>query len=305
MEMRPWNLRRSVTTSQNQENVKPPLLRCNTIASSRPTKRKAMSADMGSRGKFQGFTVIQSSETSPQITSSSRSTKPRPPPLRELPPPSWSSPGHSPPLTSLAPPFSRDMFLFPIKNSVNLSPVSPIYHRPFSTMMSPPWTPETKVAKSDSSTRAPIVPSALSTSHLGPAHYLDIIDSDLLTVNRQRRRSSMSSFGSTTATIRPWDVCGEITPKASKTQLVAEAIEAEPCGNQDCQDPRGSLSVQQCEAKERRRSDATSERDDRFRKTEKRSRLEAYPQDTDKVVEQTKNARRRAEGRKVSGALRL
>lgn len=326
MEMRPRTLRRSVTSAEDAENVKvstanvggihvilrpslislqPSLMRSNTIASSRPTKRKAMSADMGSRGRFQGFTTIQSSETAPQLGTTPRSTKPRPPPLRELPPPSWSSPGHSPPLTSLAPPFSRDMFLFPIKNSVNLSPVSPIYCRPFSTMMSPPSTPETRVTRYDSSTHTPIVPSALSTSHLGPTHYLDVIDSHMLTVNRCRRRSSMSSFGSTAATIRPWDVCGDLTPKASRAQLLAQAMETDEHVSQTALVPRQSQPMQECRSDEGWTTTRDADRDERSRKTEKRSRLEDHGDDVGLTAEQTKTVRRRAEGRKISGALRL
>lgn len=258
-----------------------------------------MSADMGTRGRFQGLTAIRSSETAPQLGSTSRSNKPRPPPLRELPPPSWSSPGHSPPLTSLAPPFSRDMFLFPIKNSVNLSPVPPIYHRPVSTMLSPPCTPETRITKYDSSTHTPIVPSALSTSHLRPTNYLDVIDSHLLTFNRCRRRSSMSSFGSTTATIRPWDVCGSLTPKASQAKLAVQDV------GQDAGESRGTLPMQQSRSEQGWKTEMSSEDDERSRKTEKRSRLEDPSHDAGKAGEPTKNVRRRAEGRKVSGALRL
>lgn len=254
---------------------------------------------MGSRGRFQGFTsnVIESSATAPQLGSLTRNSKPRPPPLRELPPPSWSSPGHSPPLTSLAPPFSRDMFLFPIKNSVNLSPVSPIYHQSFSSIMSPPITPDTRITKYDQSAYTPLVPSALSTSHLVATNHLDVIDSRLLTVNRCRRRSSMSSFESTTDTIRPWDVRGELTPKPSRAQLLAQAMGED-------HDSYSSL-MQYSQSDDGQAAGRETEREDRARKMDKKSRLNEKPDHCDSVSEKMKCARRRGETRRTSSTMRL
>lgn len=254
---------------------------------------------MGSRGRFQGFTsnVIESSSTVPQLGVVTRNLKPRPPPLRELPPPSWSSPGHSPPLTSLAPPFSRDMFLFPIKNSVNLSPVSPLYNHSFSSVMSPPITPNTR-KNQDLSTYTPLVPSALSTSHLVPTNYLDTIESHLLTVNRCRRRSSMSSFESTTETIRPWDVRGDLTPKPSRAQLMAQAMD------ENYNDSRSSL-MQCTQSDSGWTIQREVEREDRSQKMDKKSRFNDKPNDGALVVEKTKYASRRGEARKTSSSIRF
>jgi hypothetical protein len=47
----------------------------------------------------------------------------------------------------------------------------------------------------------------------------------------RRRRSSLSSFESSSSTIRPWDVQGEITPKPSKVQLARQGVE-EACQDQ-------------------------------------------------------------------------
>lgn len=49
----------------------------------------------------------------------SDSAKPRPPPLRELPLPSWSCPGPSPPLTSLAQPFPSEFFIVHVPSPIN------------------------------------------------------------------------------------------------------------------------------------------------------------------------------------------
>ncbi|KAJ9125023.1 hypothetical protein QFC24_002957 [Naganishia onofrii] len=285
--------------------MEPKLERSHTIAGNRPIKRKAISTDMGSLGPaFATTTALQSSATVPQFTVVTRNTKPRPPPLRELPPPSWSSPGHSPPLTALAPPFSRDMFLFPIKTGANSVPISPVTHQSFSSLMSPPITPNPRLIMNDLVTPTLFAPSALSTSHLS-FNYHDSIDSRLLTVNRCRRRSSMSSFESTTETIRPWNAHGDLTPKPSKAQLTIQAANLEPLHDTSTRMQDHALVTPHSQSDREWVTAKEETKEEQFRRSDKKSRLAGKQEDFDLVKEKAKGPRRRAESRKTSATLRL
>ncbi|KAJ9104558.1 hypothetical protein QFC21_002056 [Naganishia friedmannii] len=302
-EMRPRSLRRAATDIT--ENLKPKLERSHTIAGTRPIKRKAISTDMASLGPpFAATTALRTSATTPQFTVATRNTKPRPPPLRELPPPSWSSPGHSPPLTALAPPFSRDMFLFPIKTGANSLPISPVTHQSFSSLMSPPITPNPRLLTNDLVTPTLFAPSALSTSHLS-VNYHESIDSRLLTVNRCRRRSSMSSFESTTETIRPWNTHGELTPKPSKAQLTIQAAKQDPLIDTSMRVQDHVSSVRHSQSDREWISSQGEEKEDQSRRSDKKSRLADKQGDCDMLKEKAKVPKRRIESRKTSATLRL
>ncbi|KAJ9115106.1 hypothetical protein QFC22_005436 [Naganishia vaughanmartiniae] len=302
-EMRPRSLRRAVTDTA--EDLKPKLERSHTIAGSRPTKRKAISTDMGSLGPpFSKTTALRSSTAAPQFTVPSRNTKPRPPPLRELPPPSWSSPGHSPPLTALAPPFSRDMFLFPIKTGANSLPISPVTHQSFSSLMSPPITPNLRLLSNDLVTPTLFAPSALSMSHLS-VNYPESIDNRLLTVNRCRRRSSMSSFESTTETIRPWNAHGELTPKPSKAQLTIQAVNRDQLHDISMHVQDHVLFARHSQVDPEWINSQVEEKQHQTRRIDKKSRLAEKEGGLDMLQEKTKVPKRRTESRKTSATLRL
>lgn len=167
-------------------------------------RRKARSVDLthSRRTLFtSGLSLIipTSSSTSPAslLSGPCHGVRPRPPPLRDLPPPSWSSPGPSPPLTSLATPFSTDMFIFPTPNPLS--------------------TPPLYVAKARS-----VPPIRTEFETLGLSEPAPTPSSCSRTL--RRRRSSVETFASRAETIRPAGSdnhsAGDVTPKPSKNQLI-------------------------------------------------------------------------------------
>ena len=147
----------------------------------------------------------------------------RPPPLRNLPPPSWSSPGPSPPLTSLATPFSTDMFVMPYPNPVaTMTPglLSPNYTPPHSPIRRGQGGGVRGECHS-----VPITPRSdpMEEIYSPPFPYRQ---------ERPRRRSSLASFESTTETIRPWHVI-QLTPKPSRAQLSDDKVNNDNNDNND------------------------------------------------------------------------
>lgn len=147
---------------------------------------------------------LQVSKTA-RSTPAKSSTKNRPPPLRDLPPPSWSCPGPSPPLTGLAQPFPNECWIIHVPSPINAV---------IAAAVSPPATPERHRHRFELQDLR---------------EHADLRDTLMPTTTLRRRRSSLSSFESSTSTIRPpaWyssaDAASELTPRASRHQLLHEA----------------------------------------------------------------------------------
>lgn len=197
-----------------------PLRRSATLPSGR-NKRKALSADLTVSNNRRYPTVVPPRALThlPEITIiEPTKVRNRPPPLRNLPPPSWSSPGPSPPLTSLATPFSTDMFVMPWPNPVaSMTPglLSPNYTPPHS-----PGRTHHHHQQQQQSRSVPVTPRSDPMEEL-----CDDDDPRPIPPPRIRRRSSLASLESSTETIRPWHMI-QLTPKPSRAQLSSSLLDA-------------------------------------------------------------------------------